>query len=227
MIIKFEDASSPASPRSSTTMSAATTEISQLFGLHPSSDRITSFLTSISALANISSVTPEVKAYSDAVYFNYFPLGLSLLFKPAKGYKPKTGLQRTELNENLLVLDGVDIYNPSKTDITKTKNKLLYSRYPVDAIALSLVSTPEHPRAEFITITPTTTGKEFVEAMGEPERKGGGAGPSSGSIGIWCEWTKDGVLIEFGGDESRGPQAWERGKDAVWKVITFFPIASA
>ena len=67
------------------------------------------------------------------------------------------------------------------------------------------------------------TGKDFVKVLGEPDRKGGGAGPSSGSIGIWCEWSKDGLMVEFGGDEARGPQAWERGKDEVWKVITLFP----
>jgi len=33
-------------------------------------------------------------------------------------------------------------------------------------------------------------------------------------------------MVEFGGDESRGPQAWEKGKDAVWKVISIFPSPS-
>ena len=64
--------------------------------------------------------------------------------------------------------------------------------------------------------------QELVSVLGEPDRKGGGAGPSTGSIGIWCEWSKDGLMIEFGGDDARGPGAWERGKDAVWKVITLF-----
>jgi len=66
------------------------------------------------------------------------------------------------------------------------------------------------------------TGKDFVAALGEPDRKGGGSGPSSGSIGIWVEWTRDGLMVEFGGDDSRGPQAWERGKDALWRVISVF-----
>jgi len=33
-------------------------------------------------------------------------------------------------------------------------------------------------------------------------------------------------MVEFGGDEARGPQAWERGKDAIWKVITLFSQTS-
>jgi len=69
-------------------------------------------------------------------------------------------------------------------------------------------------------------GKEFIALLGEPNRKGGGAGPSSGSIGIWVEWTRDGLMVEFGGEESRGPQAWERGKDAPWKVISIFATKS-
>jgi len=73
-----------------------------------------------------------------------------------------------------------------------------------------------------VEIKQQSTGKDFVRCLGEPDRKGGGAGPLSGSIGIWCEWSRDGVMVEFGGDEARGPQAWERGKDAVWKVITLF-----
>ncbi|XP_006454648.1 hypothetical protein AGABI2DRAFT_189890 [Agaricus bisporus var. bisporus H97] len=69
---------------------------------------------------------------------------------------------------------------------------------------------------------PETTGKEFVQALGEPDRKGGGTGPSSGSIDIWCEWTKDGIMVEFGGSQAKGPNVWETGKDAVWKVVTLF-----
>jgi len=66
------------------------------------------------------------------------------------------------------------------------------------------------------------SGKDFVEALLEPDRKGGGTGPSSGSIGIWCEWLKDGIMVEFGGDEAKGPHAWDQGKDAIWKIITLF-----
>ncbi|KAI0721222.1 hypothetical protein C8T65DRAFT_705270 [Cerioporus squamosus] len=177
-----------------------------------------------------NATSPEVKSYSDAVYFNYYPLGLSLLFKPVDGYKPKTGLKLEELQENKLVLDGIDIYNVPKPKAganASRATKSPYTTYPVSPITFSLVPLPADKdgktRAETISITPETTGKDFVLAMGEPDRKGGGAGPSSGSIGIWCEWSKDGVMVEFGGEESRGPQAWERGKDAVWKVISVFP----
>ena len=37
----------------------------------------------------------------------------------------------------------------------------------------------------------------------------------SGSIGIWCEWSKIGLIVELGGDDVRRPQTWEKGKDAI------------
>jgi len=90
-----------------------------------------------------------------------------------------------------------------------------------DKSAVQAGSQPS-PSSRTMSITPETIGKAFVEALGEPARKGGGSGPSSGSIGIWCEWPKAGLMVEFGGNEARGPQAWERGKDAHWSVISIF-----
>ena len=203
-------------------LASTMSSIQALFGQHPSSQPIRDYLSSLAASS--SSTSPEIKSYPDAVYFNYFSLGISLLFKPAQGYKPKTGLTQSELQDDKLLLDGMDIYNVQPPKEGQRKVKQPYSTYPLDTITLALAPIPDKPdRAKEIAIKASTTGKEFVEIMGEPERKGGGAGPSSGSIGIWCEWTKDGILVEFGGEEARGPQAWERGKDAVWKVITLFP----
>ncbi|GJE87612.1 hypothetical protein PsYK624_036950 [Phanerochaete sordida] len=206
---------------------SSSTDLKQLLGNAPSSEAITAYLAHLRSLVPDASTTPEVKAYPDAVYFNYFPLGLSLLFKPVNGYKPKTGLARAELKDTDLVLDGIDIYNvpPPKPGATP-RHKSAYSTYPVESFSIPLVQIPDKSRHDHIEVKPTTSGKDFVSAMGEPDRKGGGAGPSSGSIGIWCEWAKDGVMVEFGGDESRGPQAWEKGKDAVWKVISIFPPSS-
>ncbi|KAI0094780.1 hypothetical protein BDY19DRAFT_988582 [Irpex rosettiformis] len=203
-------------------------DLQTLFGQHPSSALVQIHLSSLagsSSSTNISlPLSPEVKSYPDAIYFNYFSIGLSLLFKPINGYKPKTGLLRDDLQDDKLVLGGLDIYNVRSPKEGQRKTKQPYSTYPADTIMLALASVPDKPdRAKEIVVKVSTTGKEFVEIMGEPERKGGGAGPSSGSIGIWCEWTKDGVLVEFGGEEARGPQAWERGKDAVWNIITLFP----
>ena len=202
-------------------------DLKTLLGLNPSSPALSSF---IHSLAHSDTASLEVKSYSDAVYFNYFSIGLSLLFKPVNGYKPKSGLKLQDLQSASLVLDGIDIYNappPKAGANTARPSKSAYTTYPSFPITLNLVPLPPKEdgksRPESISITGTTTGKDFVLSMGEPDRKGGGAGPSSGSIGIWCEWSKDGIMVEFGGEESRGPQAWERGKDAIWKVISVFP----
>ncbi|PIL31564.1 hypothetical protein GSI_06266 [Ganoderma sinense ZZ0214-1] len=201
-------------------------DIQKLIGLHPSSSDLVAHVSALAEKASIpEATTPEVKSYSDAVYFNYYALGVSLLFKPINGYVPKTGLKLEELQAKALVLDGVDIYNapPPKAGINASRTtKSLYTSYPLLPTTLNLATVEGKNRPESFAVTPQTTGKDFVSAFGEPNRKGGGVGPSSGSIGIWCEWTKDGVMVEFGGEESRGPQAWERGKDAVWKIMSIF-----
>ncbi|KAI1793957.1 hypothetical protein LXA43DRAFT_884447 [Ganoderma leucocontextum] len=203
------------------------TAIQQLIGLEPHAPNLTAHMSALAEAASKPEVTtPEVKSYSDAVYFNYYALGISLLFKPINGYVPKTGLKSEELQDKALILDGVDIYNvlPPKAGANASRaTKSPYTSYPISPTTLNLATIEGKDRPKSFDVTSQTTGKNFVSTLGEPDRKGGGAGPSSGSIGIWCEWTKDGVMVEFGGEESRGPQAWERGKDAVWKIITVFP----
>jgi hypothetical protein len=203
-----------------------------LLGLHPSSPELTQHLT----LLSTPTPTPQIKSYSDAVYFNYFSLGLSLLFSPQNGYKLTTGLELHELDNNKLVLESIYIYNipPKNTSHSRSKGasphtaETAYATYPDLPLALAFITDASDkdgiriPRPPKLDVFADTSGKDFVQALGEPDRKGGGAGPSSGSIGIWCEWSKDGIMVEFGGDEAKGPQAWERGKDAIWKIITIF-----
>lgn len=210
-------------------------QVRNLIGLHPSSEELTKYLTSLSTHTTISNATvPEVKSYPDAVYLNYYALGLSLLFSPLSGYKPKAGLKFSDIAHEKLVLDSIDVYNIPKPADPRSKGtsshtaELAFASFALFPLILDVGGETKDKdekvlaRPSQLEITQQTTGKEFVECLGEPARKGGGAGPSSGSIGIWCEWTSDGVMIEFGGDEAKGPQAWERGKDAAWKVITLF-----
>ncbi|KAF6766550.1 hypothetical protein DFP72DRAFT_953622 [Ephemerocybe angulata] len=171
---------------------------------------------------------PDIKSYSDSVYFNYYSLGLSLLYAPQQGYKPKQNLKFEELELEKLVLDSIDVYNvPPAKDSDKKSGKSAFATYPALPLVVELANLKDGDndpivRAPSISITATTTGKDLVSTLGEPDKKGGGAGPSNGSIDIWTEWYKDGVMVEFGGDEARGPQAWERGKDAAWRVLTLY-----
>ncbi|KAF5355805.1 hypothetical protein D9756_004087 [Leucocoprinus leucothites] len=213
------------------------TIMKELLGLRPSAPIISQYINSLAEAAKIPKGTtpgPEIKSYSDAVYFNYYPLGISLVFVPTDGYKPKTGLELDHLQQEKLVLDSIDIYNVPKTPVTDTdeskssRSELVFTTFPVSPIVLPITAQPKDQDGKIIErrpqldITLESSGKDFVGALGEPDRKGGGTGPSSGSINIWCEWSKDGLMVEFGGAQSKGPRAWDTGKDATWKVITIF-----
>ncbi|TFK30792.1 hypothetical protein FA15DRAFT_651282 [Coprinopsis marcescibilis] len=208
---------------------SSSTSVHQLFGLPPTSPALSDFLSSLDNGKLLPD--PDVKSYPDAVYFNYYSLGISFLYAPGKGYKPKTGVKYGELSLDNLALDSLDVYNtPESKDATKSassRSEAAFVAFPVPLV-LNLAPNVKDKdgnvltRPSTITLSEDMTGKDFVQAMGEPDRKGGGAGPSSGSIGIWCEWSGDGIMVEFGGDASRGPNAWERGKDAPWRVATIF-----
>ncbi|KAJ8520086.1 hypothetical protein ONZ45_g3041 [Pleurotus djamor] len=141
-------------------------------------------------------------------------------------------MKRSELKDERLSLDGIDIYNVPPTTATKDNRRtaeVKFTTFPATPLVLRLSAQAKDGDAQAaarpseITVSTETTGKEFVQNLGEPDKKGGGAGPSHGSIGIFCAWSRDGIMVEFGGQEAIGPQAWERGKDAIWRVITVFP----
>jgi hypothetical protein len=158
----------------------------------------------LKALFGTNLAKAELKVYSDCVYVNYHAVGTSFLFVPESGYRPKA----SSLDSDKLQLKSIDIYNKQTDETAKNNSFNVFTLLPL--------SFPTS-HGIVLDITDSTTGKEMVEALGEPPRKGGGDGPSSGSIDIWCEWP--GFMVEF---RQRGPQAWERGKDATWKVITLF-----
>lgn len=199
-------------------------DVRSLFGLLPTSQKVREYISSLSSPANAGDDRAQVKAYPDAMFVNYYALGCSIEYRPTNGYKPSPNIQSiSELQTNNLALDKIDIYNSphdnkSNTTPSSSNTTPTFAKYP----DLPLMVTFSHETLS-ISVSTDTTGKDFVAALGEPDRKGGGAGPSSGSINIWCEWTKEGVMVEFGGRDARGPQAWDKGKDAIWKVISFYP----
>ncbi|KZT41318.1 hypothetical protein SISSUDRAFT_982046 [Sistotremastrum suecicum HHB10207 ss-3] len=190
-----------------------------ILGFSPASPEIADFLKKLSP-DNIGSLNQgEVKSYPDAVYFNYYKLGLSLQFVPQNGYRPPTNATIVDLDLTRLTLDSIDIFNRSDTPEESQKSRPKSSSPKYDSFSALPIALPTPTNFE---ISSQTTGKQFVEGLGEPSRKGGGSGPLSGSINIWCEWTEHGIMVEFGGNDARGPQAWERGKDAVWAILTIF-----
>ncbi|KAH8120210.1 hypothetical protein DFH11DRAFT_41699 [Phellopilus nigrolimitatus] len=199
-----------------------------LLGLSSTSSILQDYLKQLATLTTSKQVpSAEIKSYPDVLYMNYYPLGLSLLFITKDGSKSIT---QADVHSDKLVLDSIDIYNVGPVrETAKGKAKApstaqVYRPHPVSSLVLPILAATDasNPRPAEITISVASTGKDIVGVLGEPDRKGGGAGPSSGSIGIWCEWSRDGFMVEFGGIEASGPQAWERGKDAKWKVLTLF-----
>ena len=205
---------------------AMQSEVKDLFGLFPTSQRVTEYISSLSSLANAGNDDKaQVKAYPDAVFVNYYTLGCSIEYRPTNGHKPSPNVRSiAELQTNNLAIEKIDVYNSPFDDeanatSASSKSTPTFARYPNLPLTIAFSHRPLS-----LSVLRDTTGKEFVAALGEPDRKGGGAGPSSGSINIWCEWTKEGIMVEFGGRDTRGPQAWDKGKDAKWKVISFYPV---
>ncbi|KAG8908491.1 hypothetical protein FRB99_005849 [Tulasnella sp. 403] len=205
---------------------------SRIIGCKPSSPQLGDYLKSLAPSLD----PPEVKAYPDAVYFNYYGLGISLLFTPTAGYIPKSGADRKDLDDNRLVLESIDVYNPAESspqsgreDKPSTRAYSAYPKYPIKLVKNqqgSSVSADDLQGGDsnILAVDSKTTGKDFVAFLGEPSRKGGGSGPAGGSIGIWCEWKDAGVMVEFGGADAKGAKAWETGKDAKWAVLTLFAV---
>ncbi|KZT56374.1 hypothetical protein CALCODRAFT_484048 [Calocera cornea HHB12733] len=188
-----------------------------------SSPTYASHLTALSSHASLlTPPQPSIKPYPDSVYLNYPSLGLSCLFAPFEGYEPPKSAQAvSELDGEQLRLESVDVYNPSAEPTAKGKGKLPAFE-PFAGLPYTFIPRAGSPPRPPFPITRSTTGKEFVLALGEPARKGGGGGPKAGNIGIWCEWSEEGVMVEFEAGEASVVQNWEKGGDKVWRVMTLF-----
>ncbi|WWC87599.1 uncharacterized protein L201_002489 [Kwoniella dendrophila CBS 6074] len=210
-----------------------------LFSQPSSSSTITSYLNALTSDSSIPE--PEIKTYTDAIYHNYYSLGLSLCFDPSKG------------------LESVDIYNPSPNPPPKRLNQKpspVYSTPPgivlnftSDTITLPPKKEGEQPlnipRSENFKLVKGKTGRDLVSHLGEPSRKGAG-----GWTGLWLEWSsvplkasipngekevKIGIMVELrdpGANELLTEEGrkkgmggvWERASRWEWSNIKFFKV---
>jgi hypothetical protein len=188
-----------------------------LLGVSLSSERFKSALRLLPGTPS----EPEIKAYADVVYLNFYQLGVSFQFRPSTGYRPPLSASKLgDLDGDKLHLAGIDVYNHSASPSSSTS---AWSAFPAYPLAFRLPSTDAQDPTR-LDITSETTGKRLVEVLGEPDRKGGGEGARGGNIGTWAEWTEPGIMVEW---RAVGPKAWEEGADMPWSVLTVFEKGKA
>ena len=147
-----------------------------LLGNSPTAEPLLDYLKQLADLTASKEIpTPEIKSYSDALYKNYYPLGLSLMFIDKNNSKSIKGI---DPNSESLVLDGIDVYNSiqgeEKADTKGSSTSAReYATYPAKLILHLLPGTiNDKPRPAELAIEPSMTGKELLLNLGEPDKKG-------------------------------------------------------
>lgn len=188
-------------------MSATTAHdglLRSLLGCRADSNKFTSFLSNQGLSDHLGK---DVNVYPDSLYINFKSRGLSIVFSPSEGYKPKYSTTWQELDLSKLLCTAIDLYNePSEMAQRRAKagNRELFSQCDLPIL---LKGTKE------LVLKADTDGRGFIGAFGEPSRKGGEY------VGIWLEWVSLGVKCEL---DARGNLAWERAADERWTVVTLF-----
>ncbi|KAG0146641.1 hypothetical protein CROQUDRAFT_671039 [Cronartium quercuum f. sp. fusiforme G11] len=210
-----------------------------LLGSAPDSEVTKAFLDNLytSVKQNTESLTsselvPIVKIYPDkTVYHSYPDLGIDLEFRPDYTNQLQLisiDIENHERNEDELIQSEanqpIEFLKSRRRNIKKPPSP--YSGYPI-LIEIKSETSAQLPQPKLI-LTPKTTGKEFLESLGEPTRKGGPDVLRSGS-GIWLEWTwssvktiKYGLFVQWRGAASVGPGKWEKGGDRKWGTLKMF-----
>jgi hypothetical protein len=194
--------------------------IQSLIGLPASSPRLSSVIATIAGPSTV--MKPEVKAYPDVIYHNYYKLGVSLCFIPSTGSKFKKDPKKDDLR-----LDSIDIYNvpaevqsrPPEKKAFSTPSKTTFSTFPLFPILIpSSTSDPE-----FSLIT-TSTGKDIVTHLQEPAKKGGG----KLWLDVWFEYPQLGIQVELkdwgigGNGPDSGGGVWDRAATWRWSCLKVF-----
>ncbi|GAA5887833.1 hypothetical protein JCM16303_007352 [Sporobolomyces ruberrimus] len=202
------------------TSSPSGIDLTPLIGLSPVAPELSSLLSPLvpsSSSTSPSLPPPTIASYPDIVYLSYHSLGLSLSFEPTiSSYKPRYKLSSLDqLEVEKLYCVGIDVYNHESSEEEDAKSTssgyLPFPRYPI------LLPPPSSSSsASRIPLLPSTIGKSLVSTYGEPLRKGGG---DTKGMGIWTEWTKEGIMVEW---KSGGLGAWEKGGETKWRVLSLF-----
>ncbi|EST04539.1 hypothetical protein PSEUBRA_006283 [Kalmanozyma brasiliensis GHG001] len=195
-------------------------ELVGVLGCPPSQPELQALLNQGRSDKSADLVEPEVKAYPDIVYHNYPALGLSFQFEPATS---KTDASKANLQD--LRLAAIDVYSGHEDK--------RWTCFPALPLTLKAARTDAVTHPLEVSIKSDTKGKDLVTDLGEPHRKGGGAGDRSGPA-AWMEWSlqlkaadtaqerKFKLQVELAGAGARGADRWnaERAGACQWAVIT-------
>lgn len=215
--------------------------LSSALGRDIDSAEIISLVDTLAAAATGSSPTTRLKAevssFPDVTFHNYHPLGVSF------SYIPSTVPGQASSSKLVLDRIDIYIADPSSSAAAPPARpgrqpKPTFSRFPLD-LSLSFPTTsialpsppPAQPcttssrdtsptasttreREKIFVVRAQTRGRDFVAALGEPSRKGGGSGGVGGFAGVppWMEWNN--VELEVGepqGNDEVSPLLLARG----------------
>ncbi|GHJ85229.1 hypothetical protein NliqN6_1631 [Naganishia liquefaciens] len=182
-------------------------------GLSPSSPHIQEFIAQLAS----TPLDPETKAYADVMYVNYHDLGISFCCVPLDGGKVDKAAGWDGVQ-----VESIDLYNPRITAAQGRSRRRAWSVFRGLPLAV-----PTSGQAMLLEVG--TRGRDIVEALGEPSRKGGG----TGWVDVWLEYASVGVLFDLQdprGEEivSQEEQArgiggvWDRAGRWVWSSIKVF-----
>lgn len=191
-----------------------------VLGCSPGEPELQTLLNQVRSDQSAANVEPEVKSYPDIVYHNYLTLGLSFQYEPAT-----LGTSASKAAPQDLRLAAIDIYSGHQDR--------RWTCFPALPLTLQTARTDAVTQPLEVSIKSDTTGKDLVTDLGEPHRKGGGAGDRSGPA-AWMEWSlrlkaansakeKEFELqVELAGAGARGADRWnaERAGACQWAVIT-------
>lgn len=169
----------------------AVADLQPLLGLGPGDETLK---LALSALFPGRSLEPDTKAYPDAVYQNYYALGLSLCFEPVSASSKEFRCVTVDVFNTASPGAGTSAGGRKPKGPTYAETSLpLVLEFAEKEIVLPPRKPGESemrlPREQRVEVAKNTTGREIVRSLGEPSRKGSGSW-----VGVWLEWNQVGLV---------------------------------
>lgn len=156
-------------------------EIAELFGSKPEDARFLAYLEA----HQLGSLSQHPKVLSPSVFFDYPSSGVSFCFECIEHVKLPSGAAFADLDLNKLVLVSVDLYHKPDPALATGESRRIKSQGSTTFSTCEVCLPLEVAKQDkSLSITTTTTPKDMVEALGEPNKGGGQRSP------IWLEWVR-------------------------------------